>query len=76
MDINMDKVFFVVTVGRQVDGDIQLCRFEKAFKKASKADEYAKNLSGSWKEEIQTETGPTTFVLRRGIHECEFDDTD
>lgn len=70
----MDKVFFVVTIGRQVDGDTQLVRFEKAFSQADKANEYAKKLTLTWKEMIQMETGPVPFVCQRGVHECDFEE--
>lgn len=72
----MDKVFFVVTVGRQIDGDQQMVRFEKAFKKASKADAHCKNLALHWQETIQTPDGPVRFALQRGVHECDFDNED
>jgi hypothetical protein len=72
----MDKVFFVVTIGRQVDGDMQMVRFEKAFKKASKADDYARKLAPNWQESVQTDVGPVPFVCNRGLHECEFDESE
>ncbi len=72
----MNKVFFVVTVGRQIDGDQQMVRFEKAFNKASKADAYAKNLTLNWQENVQTPDGPVRFACQRGVHECDFDDNE
>lgn len=40
-----EKLFAVITVARQVDGEYVFVKTEKAFKKASKADEYMKKLN-------------------------------
>ena len=68
------KVFCVVTVGRQVDGDMITVRFEKCFSRASKADEYAKALGKVTTETITTATGPTPFVCERGVHEMDVEE--
>ena len=69
------KVFFVVTVGRQVDGDMITIRFEdKCFKQASKADEFLKPLARKWTESITTPNGPVQFLCERGIHEAELEE--
>ena len=68
------KVFAVVTVGRQVDGDMITVRFEKAYARASKADEYAKSLGKTVTESIPTAQGPVQFVCERGVHEFDVEE--
>lgn len=63
------KIFFVVTVARQVEGEMVSIRFEKAFTSAAKADEYAKTLSKTYTENVPTPYGNVEFVAERGIHE-------
>lgn len=69
------KVFAIVTVARQVDGEIVTVRFEKAFTQFSKADEYAKGLAQITSETINVpDFGPTQFGCTRGIHEIEVEE--
>ena len=68
------KVFVVVTVARQVEGDMLSIRFEKAFAQASKADEYAKNLARTYTENVTTPDGMIQFVCQRGVHEIEIEE--
>ena len=63
------KVFCVITVARQVEGEMVSIRFEKAFKSVSKAEAYAKTLATNYTENIQTQYGPIQFMCERGIHE-------
>lgn len=68
------KLFFVVTVGRQVDGDMITVRFEKCYARASKAEEYAKSMGKTVTESVNTATGPVRFVCERGVHEIDLEE--
>jgi hypothetical protein len=66
------RLFAIVTIARQVEGEIVSVRFEKAFDQASKADNYVKALAKSFTETIQVpDYGPIEFFCERGIHELE-----
>ena len=66
------KIFFVVTIARQTEGEIISVKFEKAFTSAVKADEYVKTLAKSYTETIPIPNyGPVQFVCERGLHEIE-----
>lgn len=67
------KVFAVVTLGRQVQGEYVLLRAEKAFTQASKADEYVKGLAKTFTEKIHTATGPIECLCERGVFEMDVD---
>jgi len=67
------KVFFVVTVARQVEGDIVSVSFEKCFSDQDKAEAYYKTLIIDSVKTVQTETGPVQFVCQRKIHEIELE---
>lgn len=68
------KAFAVITVARQVEGEYVAVKVEKAYTKASKADEYAKGLASKYAETIQTAGGPVPCVCERGVFEIEIDD--
>jgi len=68
------KIFFVATVGRQIEGELVIIRFERAFKQASKAEEFAKQLAKVYTETIKTEHGPVELYCERGVHEAELED--
>lgn len=71
----MTKVFFVVTIARQVEGEIVSVRFEKAFTTASKADAFAKTLAKTSTETINVPNyGPVNFVCERGVQECDVEE--
>lgn len=65
------KVFVIVTVARQIDGDMISIRFEKAFSDMAKAEAYTKELNKVYQETIQTDQGPVKFLCERGIHQFE-----
>lgn len=67
------KVFFVVTVARQVEGDIISVTFEKCFADQEKAEAYYKNLRQEPIRSVQTEDGPIQFACERRIHEIELE---
>lgn len=68
------KVFFVVTVARQIEGDIVSVTFEKCFSDQEKAESYYKKLRQEPIKTIQTENGPIQFACERRIHEIELDE--
>ena len=68
------KVFAIISVARQVDGEYVVVKAEKAFKKASKADEVAKSLAKKYTESIPTPSGPIACVCERGVFEMEVDE--
>lgn len=69
------KVFFVVTIARQTEGEVVSVRFDKAFTTASKADEYAKTLAKTFTETIVVPNyGPVNFVCERGVHEIDVEE--
>ncbi|MEI8270379.1 MAG: hypothetical protein WCG45_03335 [bacterium] len=68
------KLFSIISVARQVDGEFVVIKIEKTVKTASKADEYVKKLSVKYTENIDTPSGPVSCVCERGIFEIEVDD--
>lgn len=68
------KIFCIISVARQVDGEFVIVKTEKAFKQASKAEEYANALSKRYTESILTVSGPIACVCERGIFEIEVED--
>ena len=68
------KIFNIISVARQVDGEYVVVKVEKAFKKASDADEYMKKMLTKYAESIQTGSGLIQCVCERGIFETEVDD--
>lgn len=62
------KIYFIVSIARQYDGEMISVRFEKAFKTMEKAESYTKDLSKTYNETIQTPDGPINFFVSRGIH--------
>lgn len=68
------KVFAIVSVARQVDGEMCVVKVEKAYKTASKADDYAKSLAKKYAESITTPYGPVPFICERGVFEIDVED--
>jgi hypothetical protein len=68
------KLFSIISVARQVDGEFVIIKVEKTFRTASKADEYVKNLSVKYTENIDTPSGPISCVCERGVFETEVED--
>jgi hypothetical protein len=68
------KVWAIITVARQVNGEYVAVRAEKAFTRASKADEYSKNLAKNYAENIQTGSGPIECLCERGVVEIDVDE--
>lgn len=68
------KVFSIISVARQVDGEFVIIKVEKSFKSANKADEFFKTLSARYTESIDTLSGPISCVCERGIFEVEVEE--
>ena len=77
----MEKIYAVITVGRQVDGEYVFIKTEKAFKSAQKADDLLKSLKsqfvtddGKWRPQtISTSQGEATCQCEVGVFEIEVD---
>lgn len=68
------KVFAVISVARQVDGEYLVVKVEKAFKDLKMADSFSKELSKKYAESIPTPTGIIECVCERGVFEIDVDD--
>jgi hypothetical protein len=76
------KLYAVITVARQVDGEYVFIKTEKAFFSAEKADKYLKSIKGSlvtedgkWKPQlISTPNGEAVCQSEVGIFELEVEE--
>jgi hypothetical protein len=68
------KVFAVITVARQVEGEYIAIKPEKAFTKASQADEYSKNLAKKFAENVTTPVGIIQCLCERGVIEIDVEE--
>lgn len=77
----MEKIFAVITVARQVEGEYVFIRTEKAFKSAQKADALLKVLKnqyatpdGKWRpQQVSTPQGDAVCMCEVGVFEIEVD---
>lgn len=69
------KVFAIVSIARQVDGEYVVVKVEKAFTKATRADEEAKKLAKNYAETITTPAGQIQCVCERGVFEIDVDES-
>lgn len=75
----MEKLYAVITVARQVEGEYVFIKTEKAFKSAQKADQHLKGLrsqfvteDGKWKPQVlSTGQGDVTCQCEVGVFEIE-----
>jgi len=67
----MEKIFAIVSVARQVDGDYVFVKPERAFVVREKADSFVNSLVKQYTETLQTPTGPAQCVCTRGVLELE-----
>lgn len=80
----MQKLFAVVTVARQVEGEYVFVKTERAFKSAHKADALLKGLKmqyvtpdGKWKpQQVSTPHGDAVCMCEAGVFEIEVDDSE
>lgn len=76
------KLYAVITVARQIDGEYVFIKTEKAFRSAEKADGLLKNLKkqyatedGKWRPQlISTQNGEATCQCEVGIFEIEVEE--
>jgi len=68
------KIFCVISVARQVDGEMCVVKVEKSFTTASKADDYSKSIAKKYAESINTPYGPMPFICERGVFEIDVED--
>lgn len=79
----MKKVYAVITVARQIDGEYVFIKTEKAFVSAQKADAMLKSLKnqyvtddGKWKPQVvSTGQGDATCQCEAGVFEIEIDES-
>lgn len=77
-----NKLFCVITVARQIDGEYVFIKTEKAFKSAKKADALLKSLKnnyvtkeGKWNPQvISTPEGDATCQCEVGVFEIEVEE--
>lgn len=75
----MEKLYVVITVARQIDGEYVFIKTEKAFKSAQKADELLKGLKaqyvtedGKWKPQVvSTGQGDAACQCEVGVFEID-----
>jgi len=65
------KVFAVISIARQVDGEYCVIKVEKAFTKVESADIFSKSLTKKYAESIQTPNGIINCVCERGVFEID-----
>ena len=70
----MMKVFALVTIARQVDGEYCVVKVEKAYRSAQRADEESRKLARKYAESITTPSGVIQCVCERGVFEIEVED--
>lgn len=68
------KIFAVISVARQVDGEWVCVKTEKAFKSSSSAEKYANNLARNYAEKITTASGVMNCICERGVFEIDVDE--
>jgi hypothetical protein len=77
----MEKIFAVITVARQVEGEYVFIKTEKAFKSAPKADALLKTLKnqyvtpdGKWRpQQVSTPQGEAVCMCEVGVFEIDLD---
>lgn len=80
----MEKIFAVITVARQIEGEYVFIKTERAFKSAKKADESLKALKaqyatpeGKWKpQQVSTPQGDAVCMCEAGVFEIEVDESE
>lgn len=78
----MEKVFLVMSVSRQINGDAVFLKPEKAFKSAAKADSFYESLKDSLSEgdgqfkpvKVQTSNGSINCMIELGKFIIEVED--
>jgi hypothetical protein len=68
------KLWCVISVARQVDGEWVCVKTEKAFKSSTSAEKYANNLARNYAEKITTASGVMNCICERGVFEIDVDE--
>jgi len=68
------KIFALVSIARQVDGEYCVVKIEKAYKSAQRADDESKKLARKYAESITTPAGVINCVCERGVFEIDVED--
>lgn len=68
------KVYAIVTVARQVDGEYCVVKIEKAYTNMKKADDESRNLARKYAESIATPNGVIQCVCERGVFEIDVEE--
>lgn len=68
------KAFIVLTIGRQVDGELISVNVEKGFLDSKKADQFVSKLSQSTVTTMKTGADSIQLVCERGIFEVEIEE--
>ena len=70
----MKKIYAIVSVARQVEGEYVVIKPEKAFYQQAKAESYVGKLAKNYTESIQTPTGLVQCLCTRGVFELEVEE--
>lgn len=68
------KIYLILSVARQVDGEYCMVKAEKAFRDSTKANSFVESLSKRYAESIQTPSGLIECVCERGVFEVDVED--
>lgn len=68
------KIYLIISIARQVDGEYCVVKTEKAYVSEDKANSFIKNLSKKYVETIPTPNGPIDCVCERGIFEVDVEE--
>lgn len=80
----MQKLYAVITVARQVEGEYVFIKTERAFKSAQRADSFLKTLKmqyatldGKWKpQQVSTPQGDAVCMCEAGVFEIEVEESE
>jgi hypothetical protein len=69
------KVYIVVNVARQINGEFIFVKVEKAFKESKKAEEYANKSENPYKDLVQNSSGfSVECMCSRGVFDIEIEE--
>lgn len=69
------RIFTIVNVARQINGEFVFVKIEKAFKDSKKAEEYLNSIENPRREIIQNSTGfSVECMCSYGIFDVEIED--
>jgi hypothetical protein len=70
----MKKVFAIISIARQVNGEYCVLKVEKAYSSAVKAEDQLKTMLKNYAESIQTPSGILQCVCERGVFEIDVEE--